>query len=245
MLALLGWLFAPARRIPWHDGLVIRGILLDFYGTVVADDDDLILDISADISAAAADSVTPHEVNDFWWDAFFAELQRCRGHDFCTQREITRRSLAHTAQHFKSNVDVAALCARQFAYWGKPNLHPDAAHFLATSTLPVCVVSNIDRADLESALDFHNLDLPYVVTSEDARSYKPQPECFLAGLEMLGLAANEVLHVGDSLMSDVAGANALGISVAWLNRNGKKLTSSAEVVREIHDLHALASLLAN
>ncbi|WP_306769282.1 HAD family hydrolase [Parafrankia sp. BMG5.11] len=50
---------------------------------------------------------------------------------------------------------------------------------------------------------------------------------------MLGLPPDAVLHIGDSLTSDVAGAHTLGIPTIWVNRSGRPrpadLTSIAEV----------------
>ena len=49
---------------------------------------------------------------------------------------------------------------------------------------------------------------------------KPSPACFAAGLELLGLPADEVAMVGDDLESDVLGAQAVGIT-GVLVRTGK------------------------
>jgi hypothetical protein len=50
----------------------------------------------------------------------------------------------------------------------------------------VCVVSNIDRADIEAAIDYHGLKFDHVVTSEDAKSPGP-PEVSLRA-EVTGLS---------------------------------------------------------
>lgn len=44
---------------------------------------------------------------------------------------------------------------------------------------------------------------------------------FQLALGVLGLRSDEVLHVGDSRRADVAGARALSIPVAWLDRVGR------------------------
>ena len=41
---------------------------------------------------------------------------------------------------------------------------------------------------------------------------------FTTALGLLGLGPHEVIHVGDSLTSDVAGAVRLGMPAAWVNR---------------------------
>lgn len=57
-----------------------------------------------------------------------------------------------------------------------------------------------------------------VVISEDVGIRKPRAEIFEAVLERLGAAPAEVIHVGDSLTADVAGAATLGMRTAWLTR---------------------------
>ncbi len=102
-----------------------------------------------------------------------------------------------------------------------PPIFADALAFLRTIDVGVVVVSNIDRQDIEAAIALHGLSFTDVITSEDVRSYKPRPELFNTGLDALGLRPDQVLHIGDSLTSDVAGAIELGIPVAWINRTDK------------------------
>ena len=54
-------------------------------------------------------------------------------------------------------------------------------------------------------------DIDYLVTSEEAGREKPSPEIFTLCLEKLGLPAEEVCCIGDSLVRDVEGARAAGI----------------------------------
>jgi len=57
-----------------------------------------------------------------------------------------------------------------------------------------------------------------VVISEEVGIRKPRPEIFEAVAEGLGLPPREILHVGDSLAADIAGAKALGMQTVWLTR---------------------------
>ncbi len=94
----------------------------------------------------------------------------------------------------------------------------------APRPLPLCIVSNADQADLEAAL--HRLELQVgpgfhvaaVITSEEARSYKPHPAIFELALARTGWRRDRVVHIGDSLHSDVGGARAAGLRSAWVNR---------------------------
>ena len=111
----------------------------------------------------------------------------------------------------------------QFDYWASPTVFPETKRVLRRCDLPVCVVSNIDNEDLRAALEHNRLAFELVVTSEDCRSYKPRGELFQRALSLLELPPDRVLHVGDSLHSDVRGAKALGIRVLWINRTGRAI----------------------
>ncbi len=66
---------------------------------------------------------------------------------------------------------------------------------------------------------------------------------FLTACKKAGCAPGELMHVGDSLESDVAGANEVGAFSIWLNRVAKKNDSSIIPDHEIRSLAELASIV--
>ena len=60
-----------------------------------------------------------------------------------------------------------------------------------------------------------------IVVSDEVGLRKPRAEIFHAVVGRLGVDASEILHVGDNLEADVAGAAAVGMSTAWLTRRVK------------------------
>jgi 2-haloacid dehalogenase/putative hydrolase of the HAD superfamily len=64
----------------------------------------------------------------------------------------------------------------------------------------------------------HGIQVAGLVTSEEVRSYKPDPRIFQAALKLTGWRREHVLHVGDSLHSDVGGARRVGLRTGWVNR---------------------------
>ena len=60
----------------------------------------------------------------------------------------------------------------------------------------------------------------FVVFSQDVGVEKPDPEIFAVGCRRAGCRADQLMHVGDSLTADVAGADAVGAVSVWLNRYG-------------------------
>ena len=84
------------------------------------------------------------------------------------------------------------------------------------------------------------------MTSEDCRAYKPRGEVFEKALSLLGASAQEVLHVGDSLSSDVRGAKAVGIRALWINRNNRPAASAGEAPDYVStDLNGLLEILGS
>ncbi len=83
------------------------------------------------------------------------------------------------------------------------------------------VITNL-RADLDSLIRRAGLAemLDFSVTSAQAGKEKPHPPIFEEALKRAEVAPDEVLHVGDQIRSDVAGARAAGMHAALLDRGG-------------------------
>ena len=81
------------------------------------------------------------------------------------------------------------------------------------------VVSNWDIS-LHDVLQETGLTplLDDVLSSAEVGHSKPDPAIFVAALERAGLPAGEVVHIGDSVEEDVAGARAAGIEAVLLRR---------------------------
>ncbi len=83
----------------------------------------------------------------------------------------------------------------------------------------------------------------FVVLSQDIGVEKPDKAIFIAACERAECAPSELMHVGDSLESDVAGANGVGAVSVWLNRNAKKNESGIVPDHEVKSLTELADLV--
>jgi len=198
-----------------------KALLLDFYGTLVAEDDLVIAALLAEIAALSPVSSDARQIGRDW--NFHALCQSAYGADFQTQRALETASLRLLLERYQVDLNADAMAERLFAHWQAPAVFEDAARFLNASPLPVCVVSNIDTADLRAACAHAGWKFDFMVTSESCRSYKPRPEMFRCALDLMGCHAREAVHVGDSLSSDVKGAQAAGIDVVWVNRTHKPL----------------------
>ncbi|MFJ7726958.1 HAD family hydrolase [Neobacillus sp. NPDC097160] len=67
--------------------------------------------------------------------------------------------------------------------------------------------------------------VPYfdqIVISGDFGKGKPDPSIFEHALSLISLKKEEVIMVGDNLMTDILGANRAGITTVWINRHNKE-----------------------
>lgn len=87
--------------------------------------------------------------------------------------------------------------------------------------LRIGLVSNGQR-DLEEFALHHGLAVDATVGSRAHGRVKPHPSIFVAALEALEVAPDEVAMVGDSYEDDIEGARALGIRAILLDRDGRR-----------------------
>ncbi len=198
----------------------VKGIFLDFYGTAVEEDGKQIHDVIQKMICGGAQGGS-EEIGMFWYKRFSELTDHAYGNAFMTQRAIELQVISDTLARFGATGDAAALAEILFARWRQAPAFEDTKCFLQQSPAPVYVVSNIDRSDVEAAIRFNKLSVAGVFTSEDARSYKPRSELFELALRETRLEPAEVVHIGDSLKSDIGGAGALNIRTVWINREGE------------------------
>ena len=83
----------------------------------------------------------------------------------------------------------------------------------------------------------------FVVFSEECGFAKPDPRIYREALRRGGSAPGEAVHVGDSLINDVQGAQAAGIYAVWLNRRGIANDTTIQPDATISNLHQLPDLI--
>ena len=70
----------------------------------------------------------------------------------------------------------------------------------------LAIISNIDDGLFALTARYLEVEFDYIVTAEQAGTYKPSPENFELALDRIGVAPEKLLHVAESLFHDhVAG----------------------------------------
>ncbi|MFD6679700.1 HAD family hydrolase [Micromonospora parva] len=195
-----------------------QAILLDVYGTLVHDDESAVNDVCVQVADLIA--VDPSAIAVEWSRRLEASAEMAYGAGFRKLADLTLGSLTEAVANFGASVELEPICRKQLNSWRHPPLYDDSRPFLDAVKVPVCLVSDVDQDDLTAVLRWHGIAVAAAVTSEEARAYKPRPEPFQLALARLGLGTGDVIHIGNSASSDVAGAAALGIDTAFLDRDG-------------------------
>ena len=198
-----------------------QGIFLDFYGTVAGGDRQTVEAICQAVIDDHRIKMSAAELARQWGHSYFAAIEAVNGDGFRLLADIERDTLIETVRPLTGRIDPEPHIARLNQYLAQPPLFAEVREVFDGLALPVCLVSNADERELRAALAYHDLRFHCVVSSELARSYKPWPRIFKVALERTGWSADRVVHVGDSLHSDVGGAHRAGLRAAWVCRENR------------------------
>ena len=101
----------------------------------------------------------------------------------------------------------------------------------------LAIISNTDDDLFAETAKTLEVPIDFVITAEQAGSYKPSHRNFELALERIGMPKEKILHCAQSLFHDVVPANALGIANVWVNRReGKKGAGATPVATAKPDL---------
>ncbi|MBC8944400.1 5-amino-6-(5-phospho-D-ribitylamino)uracil phosphatase YigB [Xenorhabdus indica] len=134
-----------------------------------------------------------------------------------------------------------------FTYWRNQIIIPESTHntlSVLAEKMPLVAITNGNVEPAECGLARY---FKFVLKAGvDGRS-KPCPDMYHLAAKQLGLPANQILHVGDNLKTDVEGALCSGMQACWMNVENKNLMQKPEGRRvphiEISDLDSLIALI--
>jgi HAD superfamily hydrolase (TIGR01662 family) len=244
---------------------MIRLVTFDFWQTLFADTRDglhrahlLRLEGVRVALAAAGWPYDPIDVAAGDLRAVEALQAVWRAHRDVTAAEQLRSFLACLDPALPAALDEPTLnrIARAYqepALTYSPAITPGAAeavHELRTGGLTLAVVSNTGRTPgrvvrrfLEDAGLLPSFDV--LVFSDEAGIRKPAPAIFRRVLDQTGVAPSESVHVGDDAVTDVTGAQAVGMrAIHYVPDPAAPGAAADGVLRQFLDLPRLVARLA-
>jgi putative hydrolase of the HAD superfamily len=128
-------------------------------------------------------------------------------------------------------------------------LFPDALPLLAAlraaGRMLVVITNGLQSTHIERiALLGLKEQFDHTLISDAVGFAKPDPRLFRHALALAGCASSEAAMVGDNLVNDIGGAQAIGIDAFWFNPEARALPPNAPAprggeVRALADLHTL------
>ena len=217
---------------------MVRAITFDAFGTVIDEGQDVLIGIARKICKEHRPSLRPDALL-ATWDRYL--YYGADSEPFKTLSELSRESLGKAFRDDRIEADPRPYVESLESLWRQATAFPEVPRVLEElDGIPRAIVSDADHAFLEGILRRNRLRFDAVITSESVRAYKPRPQIFQAALKVLRASPAEVVHVGDSLNEDVAGASGVGMRTVWVNRADVHRTAAdPKPDAEVRDLAGL------
>lgn len=161
-------------------------------------------------------------------------------HDITTLRKISLRMAAESAGYDQSLVEPA------FAIFLK------ARHRITLFSDVLPALQTLQRAGYcLGTLTNGNADVAYLglahlfdfsLSAASIGKAKPHPRMFKEACQLANVAAEELAHIGDEPGTDLAGAQAAGVTVIWMNRRDLPADPTVTHHAEVRNMAELLSL---
>jgi len=205
-----------------------KAILFDAYGTLFNEGKESVPIIAEDIVRKFELKTSPQEFFDEWKAKYLCIEERVffNRQPFKTIKEINLESLASVFEKFSVKGSPSEFIDKLFYLWSFPKLFSEIRGVLSElkKDYVLGILSNTENKTLFSAVKYTGIEVDYILTSEEAKIYKPNSEIFLRACNDLGLNQNEAIYVGNSL-SDIIGAKKAGLTMIHANRRRELLSN--------------------
>ena len=234
-------------------------IAFDMFGTLARNGTD---DWRPTMEEVVREQEMPVDPGEFWavWSRYDVEFRKTRTNmanpvaspPFRSYWEAWRDAFTETFAEIQIAGDAEAAASRCVDALASRDAFPEAQEALDAlgAMRPLAVLSNADDCFLYGTIARNNWEFSRVVSSEEARAYKPDPRIFARFLQSAGLPPEAVLYVGDSPYDDAHGAKLAGMQTALVQRDqttpgrtpppsGAALLPPDYAVRELTEIPAL------
>jgi len=198
----------------------IRALTFDIFGTTV--------DWRTGVAAEARRLGALHGVDanwerlaDAWRGLYIPSMNRVRSGElpWTNFDRLHRLSLDRVLHQVGAEGFDAAAREELTQAWERLPAWPDAAEGLArlSKRFTVSTLSNGNRSQQAALIRFADLPFQRLLSAEDVRHYKPDPEVYLGAASALGLEAGQVMMVA-AHKSDLRAAQVAGMRAAFVER---------------------------
>lgn len=211
---------------------MIKAVFIDYTGTIIQEKGE---DLEKVVYRIWKNSrlETPEETVRHWWSLLKVMEEESFGDAFLTEDEIVDRLLDRLNKEVGLVDDFRELHKLIQRFWMYAPVFDDVKAFFEQCVLPIYVITNNGVSYVEECLRHNHLKAAGIISGEMVRAYKPHKELFAYALNKSGCRADEVVHIGDSAVSDVKGALAAGITPILIDRSGKSSCTDCKVIHRL------------
>ena len=196
---------------------MIKAVFLDYTGTIMREQNRYSLEM-ARLIAENSSLKDISEIFRIWWGMIKQLEDASYGEAYLTEDEIANRALDRLEGEYGYCGGHEAFMELAHLFWSKSPAFEDVKDFFERCPCPIYIITNNGAEYVNVFLQDNGLRCAGVVCGDMVRAYKPHEELFRKALEIGGLSAGEVIHVGDSVVSDGKGARQAGIFSVLLDR---------------------------
>ena len=227
----------------------ITTVIFDMYETLVKNPQD---EWKFGFEAIIREQGLDIDADRLWreWSAGDSEFRASRvkpGAPFRTYYQAWRDCFDQSFAILGISGDAGSATSSFISYISNREPHPETVEAVRAvqDRWRTAVLSNADDDYLLPNLELLDLEFETVLSSEEARVYKPLPGLFRQMLHRLDVGPAESVYVGDRQYEDVQGASEVGISAIWINRSGAspdpQLPEPAYQIKSLLELPGLLS----
>ena len=198
----------------------VRALTFDVFGTTV----DWRSGVAAEarrLGALSGVHVDWERLADAWRDLYMPSMNRVRSGElpWTNFDKLHRLSLDQVLRDLGAEGFDAATRNELTLAWERLPPWPDTVEGLTrlTRRFTVATLSNGNRAQQTALIEFAGLPFQRLLSAEDFRHYKPDPEVYLGAAAALGLDPSQVMMVA-AHKGDLRAAQTAGMRAAFVER---------------------------
>ena len=214
---------------------MIKAYFLDYTGTMVKEDEPYTRQL-LEYFVTHSNINDPKEILRIVWDMVKTLEAQSHGDAFIRNDEKVDRILDYCVKEYGLNGDLDYMHQIWRNVWVHAPLFEDVKEFFERSKLPIYVLSNDDLSYLEESMKIKGLEPAGIISAEMARACKPNKAIFEKAMEIAKVKPDEVIHIGDSITSDIEPAKLLGITPVYISRKQDVKIESVRVIRSLREL---------
>lgn len=209
---------------------MLKAVFLDYTGTLMQEESPYALQMVKMITdgGVALKDKSVKEVIKLWWSLIKNLESGSYLDDYLTEDEIVDRAVAILESDYDVKIDLEAFRALAHKFWSSSPAFGDVKPFFEKCPLPIYIITNNGEEYVSAFLKNNGLHCAGIVCGDMVKAYKPRKELFGKALEISGCDSHEVIHVGDSLQSDVQGAMSVGIKACLLDRKAANTPANTQ-----------------